>query len=61
MLSFGPSFEYAFAAPVAGCVGISAAGFASNSICSTEGAGSQVIKAESYGVWSLGLDVKMTL
>jgi hypothetical protein len=59
--SVGPSFEYTIASAVAGCAKTSAAGFQSTSYCSTgDSAGDKSIKANSYGVWSLGLDAKLT-
>lgn len=61
MLSVGPSFEYAIASGVTGCAKASAAGYSSNTFCSDEDPGKQVIKAKTYGVWSVGLDVKVTL
>jgi hypothetical protein len=61
MFSIGPSFEYAIAAGVGGCAKQAAAGFSSNSYCSNEDPGKQVLKANTYGVWSVGLDLKVTL
>jgi hypothetical protein len=61
LFSIGPSFEYAIAASVAGCAKQAAAGFSSNSFCSNEDPGKQAIKANTYGVWSAGLDLKVTL
>ena len=60
MLSVGPSFEYAIASALAGCVKTAAAGFAGSTYCSNDGPGREVIKANQYGVWSASLDVKVT-
>lgn len=61
MLSIGPSFEYAIASGVAACADVGAPGFVGNSFCSNKDPGKQVIKANTYGVWTLGLDLKVTL
>lgn len=59
-LSVGPSFELAINNPVAGCVTMSAAGFAGSTYCSNSEPGKTFVKAETYAVWSLGLDAKVT-
>ena len=56
----GPSFQYAPVVPVAGCAAPTAPGVNFSSFCSTDD-GLKVSKAESYGVWSLGLDLRVTL
>ena len=61
MFSVGPSFEYAFAVPVAGCAAVSANGFSGASYCSNSGDGQKFMTASGYGVWSAGLDLKVTL
>jgi hypothetical protein len=61
MFSVGPSFTYAVAAPVAGCAGASASGFAGSNYCSNSGQGQGFIKANAYGVWSAGIDFRVTL
>jgi hypothetical protein len=61
MLSLGPSFEYTIASGVTGCAKAAAAGYSSNTFCSDQDPGKQVIKAKTYGVWSVGLDLKVTL
>ena len=58
-LSLGPSFEYQIASSVAGCARTTVLGNES-SYCSNESPGSKFIKAESYGVWTAGLDAKVT-
>lgn len=59
LLSVGPSFEYALASSIAGCIKASAPG-ATSSFCSNEEPGKQFVKSESYGVWTAGLDVRAT-
>lgn len=62
MISIGPSFEYAIASGVAGCLDITPPSpFASQSYCTDKDPGKQVLKAKTYGVWSVGLDLKVTL
>jgi len=61
LLSIGPSFEYTVASGVTGCVKLGAPGYSSNNYCSDSDPGKQAIKANSYGVWSLGLDLKLTV
>ena len=58
-LSVGPSFEYTIASAQAACLKTSALG-SSTSYCSNEAPGSSFIKAQSYGVWTAGLDAKVT-
>ncbi len=60
MLSVGPSFEYAIAVPVAGCVAVSASGATGAKYCSGDPPGDQFMKANGYGVWSVGLQVRAT-
>ena len=59
-LSLGPSFEYKIASAVAGCVETSASGFAGTTYCSNSSPGETFVKAHTYGVWSAGLDARMT-
>lgn len=59
-LSLGPSFEYTIASAVTACAKTSAPGFAGSTYCSNEAPGSSFIKAQSYGVWTAGLDAKLT-
>jgi hypothetical protein len=59
-LSLGPSFEYTLANGIASCVKTSAPGFAGSSVCSNEGPGKGVVKANTYGMWTAGLDAKVT-
>jgi len=59
-LSLGPSFEYTLANANAACAKTSAPGFSGSTYCSNEAPGSSFIKAQSYGVWTAGLDAKLT-
>jgi hypothetical protein len=58
--SLGPSFEYTLANANTGCAKTTAAGFQPTTYCSNEAPGSNFIKAQSYGVWTAGLDAKVT-
>lgn len=60
--SVGPSFEYMLANPVAGCAGFTPSNpsYAGSTYCSNESPGSEIIKAKPYGVWTVGLDLKLT-
>ncbi len=60
MLSVGPSFEYFVEVPVSGCVAVSAAGTSGFKFCSSDPPGDQFMKANGYGVWSLGVNVRAT-
>jgi hypothetical protein len=61
MLSIGPSFEYAIALGQAACTKVGASGYSSNEYCTDKDPGKQFLKAKTYGVWSIGLDLKLTL
>ncbi len=61
MLSVGPSFEYTIASPIAGCMRSEATGFQPVAYCSNESPGSNFVHADSYGVWTAALDVKLTV
>lgn len=61
MLSVGPAFEYAVAVPVAACMTASASGFPDSTLCSSSQPGQSVLSANGYGVWSAGLDLRLTL
>jgi hypothetical protein len=58
----GPSFFYTPVFAVAGCAGVSAqvAGFTSSNDCS-DSSPPKITAANGYGVWSVGLDVRVTL
>jgi opacity protein-like surface antigen len=60
-VALGPSFEYAIAMGVDGCTEYGAPGYSSVRYCSGEGVGKQVLDAKGYGVWSAGLDLRVTL
>jgi hypothetical protein len=59
-LSLGPAFEYTLTSAVAGCAKVAAGGFSPVSYCSNEAPGSTFVKAKGYGVWSAGLEAKLT-
>jgi opacity protein-like surface antigen len=61
MLSLGPSFEYMLAFGKAACVEVGASGYESREYCTTSSPGEQFLEARGYGVWSIGLDVRLTL
>ena len=60
-ISIGPSFEYTFLVPIAGCATQSAAGFPASEVCSNgSGAASKAVLADSTGAWTAGLDIRFT-
>jgi len=61
MFSIGPSFEYALVFPAGGCAKVNAANLASMSLCADENENKRVTKANGYGVWSLGLSLRLTV
>jgi hypothetical protein len=60
-VALGPSFEYAIAVPVAGCASQNAAGYSGVEYCTNGDSGAKVLAANGYGVWSAGLDLRVTL
>lgn len=60
MLSVGPSFEYTLASAITGCARQAAAGYAEMAYCSSAGPGKDFIRADTYGVWTAGADVRVT-
>jgi hypothetical protein len=60
-VALGPSFEYAIAVPIAGCATQGAPGYATAQYCTNGDSGAKVLAANGYGVWSAGLDVRVTL
>ena len=60
-VALGPSFEYVIAKGVDGCAEYGAPGYSSVRYCAGEGVGKQVLTAKGYGVWSVGLDLRVTL
>jgi hypothetical protein len=60
-VAIGPSFEYAIAVPVAGCASQGAAGYSTVEYCTNGDSGAKVLAANGYGVWSAGLDLRVTL
>jgi hypothetical protein len=64
MLSVGPSFRYDLVLPAGGCFqGTASLGAISDTskYCTDEDDSQRITEAKSYGVWSLGLDLKLTL
>ena len=60
-ISIGPSFEYTFLVPIAGCASQSAAGYQDNERCSGgNSAASKAVIADSTGAWTAGLDLRFT-
>jgi hypothetical protein len=58
MFAIGPSFEYTLVASAGGCAKASAGGV-SNSQCTD--ANPKITSANGYHVWSIGLDLRLTL
>ncbi len=64
MLTVGPSFRYDIVIPAGGCLkGTASLGAVSdsNKYCTDESDNRRVTEAKGYGVWSAGLDLKLTL
>jgi hypothetical protein len=61
LLAVGPSFEYAVVSGAGGCLKTSAPGAVGSSFCTDADPSQKITAAKSYGVWSLGLDVRLTL
>jgi len=60
-VALGPSFEYAIAIPVAGCATQGAPGYSTVQYCTNGDSSANVLAANGYGVWSAGLDLRVTL
>jgi hypothetical protein len=62
VLGVGPSFFYSPVVAVAGCAGAQpqAPGYAGTNYCSND-SGPKITAANGYGVWSVGLDVRVTV
>ncbi len=60
LLAVGPSFQYSMVFPAGGCAKVSAQGFAGNNFCASEEENKKITTAKGYGVWSLGLTVRLT-
>jgi hypothetical protein len=62
VLGIGPSFFYAPVFAVAGCAGAQpqVAGYVGTNYCSND-SGPKITAANGYGVWSVGLDVRLTV
>jgi hypothetical protein len=63
ILAIGPSFRYEPVVGVAGCVSTNPtqSNLIGTSYCSTADSRQRVTAAESYGVWSLGLELRLEL
>jgi hypothetical protein len=64
MLAVGPSFRYAYVFGAGACLRESVdtpLGAVSETQCSDQSQNQRITKAESYGFWSAGLDVRLTL
>lgn len=55
----GPSFQYAQTLSAQGCAKAEATGFASTNLCS--GDTPRLTESKTYGAWTLGLDLRVTL
>jgi hypothetical protein len=62
-LAVGPSFQYEIVVPVAGCMTTSPnqAGVIGASLCSDADSSVRVTAAKNYGVWSVGLSLRLAL
>jgi hypothetical protein len=62
LFGVGPSFMYSPVIPVAGCAKpeVHVTGASSNNFCSNDSS-PKLTAANGYGVWSVGLDVRVTL
>ena len=62
LFGVGPSFMYTPVIPVAGCAkpDVHVAGAGANNFCSNDSS-PKLTAANGYGVWSVGLDVRVTL
>jgi Outer membrane protein beta-barrel domain len=56
----GPSFEYTIVAPAGGCADFSESGV-SQSECTDASDATRVVSAKSYDIWSIALDLRLTL
>jgi hypothetical protein len=61
LLSEGPVFQYEHVFGVAGCVSFSSPSFIGNSYCSNADSAVRLPAAKAYGVWSLGLEIHLSL
>jgi len=63
LLSIGPSFEYTIVSSAGGCakVGADDPRFTSNSFCTDADDRLKITSSKSYSVWSIGLDVRLSL
>ena len=64
MFAVGPSFRYSFVNQAGGCLEVSAQtalGSATNKQCTDADEFRRITKTNSYGAWSVGLDLRLTL
>ena len=59
VFGIGPSFFYTPVIAAAGCAGADAQGYVSTNYCTNSTP--KITEANAYGVWSLGLDARVTL
>lgn len=60
LLAIGPSFQYAIVFPVGACATVNVANAASVKRCASDDENTRITTAKGYGVWSLGLNVRVT-
>jgi hypothetical protein len=58
ILAIGPSFQYEIVKGLTSCAKYTAG--LSQSFCSSDDANQRVVTADGYGVWSIGLDARLT-
>ncbi len=61
VFSIGPSFEYAPVIAAGACAKVSGWNAQSASFCADESENKRVTSAKGYGVWSLGLSLRLTV
>jgi hypothetical protein len=60
-LAVGPSFQYEIVVPVVGCMTTSPNQAVGVSLCSDADSRVRVTAAKNYGVWSVGLSLRLAL
>lgn len=61
MVAAGLSFQYAPVFGVGGCYKAEGSGIASTSFCSDESSDRKITASKGYGMWSLGLNLRLTV
>lgn len=61
MLAAGLSFQYAPVFGVGGCYKAEGGGIASTSFCTDEASEKKITASKGYGMWSLGLNLRLTV